>query len=595
MGTRRRQRSGVRVPRAAVRRGGPCVGVPAHPNAKIPAASDAAHLSRGRAYGLVWTCLRPDADGGPRRRSRSLPGWGDDGLPERDLPARSTSRRSPAGRSRASSTSRTSPSSTSTPSVTRQHRWCRSTTRSTTENGFTVDYWSTVGNYPHGGKIGEPGFQWLRHFEAHLPFTATLIVHFPGRRAAVHHERRVAGLGPANPDVRADREELRHRPAGPGDLRLQPADLRGGPRDRGGPEAGEPAARPAHRGQHRRRSQLGGVPARAARAGPEPLLHGLSAAGADREMDTSSRDVVRCPLPDWVLRRDRRVTGLRCLRSHDRMRLVHRLADRNHREGTGGPFAALVANADTGEILSVGVNLVLATNLSSVHAEVVAICLAQARLGTWDLGGTGRPATELVVNWRPCVMCYGADDVVRRRTPGDRRRGRRGRGADRLRRGPDARGLEGTVRRARHRGRHRCAARRGAGHLPRVRRTDRHHRLQWTPARTRVASGRAVPAATAQGRSGKPEPTATGRHAHDGSVGSTPGRSWRRCRPASSTVAAAGAGFRRPRRRLARRARSRSGRASRDDHLSEGAVPAGATHDLGHRLLRGCGVVSFVD
>src|SRR4051812_36736327 len=51
----------------------------------------------------------------------------------------------------------------------------------------------------------------------------------------------------------------------------------------------------------------------------------------------------------------------------ERMRVVNRLAERNHREGTGGPFAAVVTDASTGEVLSAGVNLVLATNLSSMH------------------------------------------------------------------------------------------------------------------------------------------------------------------------------------------------------------------------------------
>jgi tRNA(Arg) A34 adenosine deaminase TadA len=92
----------------------------------------------------------------------------------------------------------------------------------------------------------------------------------------------------------------------------------------------------------------------------------------------------------------------------DRMRLVHRLAARNHREDTGGPFAALVADGETGEIISIGVNLVLASGLSIAHAEVVALSLAQTRLGTWDLAGTTHAPVELVVNWRPCVMCYGA-------------------------------------------------------------------------------------------------------------------------------------------------------------------------------------------
>ncbi|OPG02638.1 CMP deaminase [Streptomyces sp. GKU 895] len=92
----------------------------------------------------------------------------------------------------------------------------------------------------------------------------------------------------------------------------------------------------------------------------------------------------------------------------DRMRLVHRLADRNWREGNGGPFAALVAERDTGRIVSAGVNVVLASGVSSAHAEVVALSLAQTAAGGWDLGGDGMPAHELVVNWRPCVQCYGA-------------------------------------------------------------------------------------------------------------------------------------------------------------------------------------------
>ena len=92
----------------------------------------------------------------------------------------------------------------------------------------------------------------------------------------------------------------------------------------------------------------------------------------------------------------------------DRMRLVHQLADRNWREGNGGPFAALVAERDTGRIVSVGVNVVLASGVSSAHAEVMALGLAQVATGGWDLGASGLPTHELVVNWRPCVQCYGA-------------------------------------------------------------------------------------------------------------------------------------------------------------------------------------------
>lgn len=116
---------------------------------------------------------------------------------------------------------------------------------------------------------------------------------------------------------------------------------------------------------------------------------------------------ISAQLPEWVLGEVADVP-VALTTIEDRMRLVHRLADRNYREGGGGPFAALVADAVTGEIISVGVNVVLGSQLSSLHAEVVALSLAQARLGTWDLGAVGGPSAELVVNWRPCAMCYGA-------------------------------------------------------------------------------------------------------------------------------------------------------------------------------------------
>lgn len=88
------------------------------------------------------------------------------------------------------------------------------------------------------------------------------------------------------------------------------------------------------------------------------------------------------------------------------MELVNALADRNWREGNGGPFAAIVVDNVTGELVSVGVNVVLSTGVSSGHAEVMALGTAQVSLGTWDLGAERDLA--LVVNWRPCVQCYGA-------------------------------------------------------------------------------------------------------------------------------------------------------------------------------------------
>ncbi|MCL6669988.1 nucleoside deaminase [Streptomyces panaciradicis] len=115
----------------------------------------------------------------------------------------------------------------------------------------------------------------------------------------------------------------------------------------------------------------------------------------------------RVALPAWIDEELADVPAVLAGRE-ERMRLVHRLADRNRRAGAGGPFAALVAERDTGRIVSVGVNVVLASGVSSAPAEVLALALAQRAKGSWNLGGEGLPAHELVVNWRPCVQCYGA-------------------------------------------------------------------------------------------------------------------------------------------------------------------------------------------
>lgn len=91
-----------------------------------------------------------------------------------------------------------------------------------------------------------------------------------------------------------------------------------------------------------------------------------------------------------------------------RMDFVIGASRRNVAEGTGGPFAAAVFAVASGELLSLGVNLVAQRKLSILHAEIVALTLAQERLGSFDLGGEGMPACELVTSTEPCAMCYGA-------------------------------------------------------------------------------------------------------------------------------------------------------------------------------------------
>lgn len=92
----------------------------------------------------------------------------------------------------------------------------------------------------------------------------------------------------------------------------------------------------------------------------------------------------------------------------ERMATVIRFSQLNFERNTGGPFAAGVFERDSGKLVVIGVNRVMPTTCSSAHAEVMTLSLAQQKLGVYDLGGPGMPAHQLVVNWRPCAMCYGA-------------------------------------------------------------------------------------------------------------------------------------------------------------------------------------------
>lgn len=92
----------------------------------------------------------------------------------------------------------------------------------------------------------------------------------------------------------------------------------------------------------------------------------------------------------------------------DRMRFVIGLARKNIEMGTGGPFGAAVFDAHTHKLISVGINLVERSNCSVLHAEIVALILAQEKLRNYDLGASGMPKCELVSSAEPCAMCFGA-------------------------------------------------------------------------------------------------------------------------------------------------------------------------------------------
>jgi tRNA(Arg) A34 adenosine deaminase TadA len=92
----------------------------------------------------------------------------------------------------------------------------------------------------------------------------------------------------------------------------------------------------------------------------------------------------------------------------ERMRFVLRLAQRNVDEGAGGPFAAAVFERDGGRLIALGLNLVESRGLSVLHAEIVALSLAQRVLGAYDLSRPGLPTCLLVSSAEPCAMCLGA-------------------------------------------------------------------------------------------------------------------------------------------------------------------------------------------
>ncbi len=92
----------------------------------------------------------------------------------------------------------------------------------------------------------------------------------------------------------------------------------------------------------------------------------------------------------------------------DRMAFAVSLAERNATQGTGGPFGAAVVEVETGRVLGAGVNVVVASRDCTAHAEMLAIEVAEAARGSYDLAAADQPGLELVTSVEPCAMCLGA-------------------------------------------------------------------------------------------------------------------------------------------------------------------------------------------
>ena len=121
----------------------------------------------------------------------------------------------------------------------------------------------------------------------------------------------------------------------------------------------------------------------------------------------SSANSIRIDLPDWVSGFERHLPE-RLDTAEERMAVAINLSEQNFRHDTGGPFGALVVSEKDGRVLAVGVNRVEPQLCSAAHAEIVALSLAQRRMGSWCLADTPHGPLQLVTSCEPCAMCLGA-------------------------------------------------------------------------------------------------------------------------------------------------------------------------------------------
>ena len=151
---------------------GHCNRIPSSPNQAIPAKLNLFTYPSEVRYGLVWTCLAPEHETIPH-----MPLWGETDVQQVVCPP--VDIHAFAGRqvegfidvahfAWVHTGTFADPNNQLVPDYATQE----------TDYGFTADYWSTVGDYPASDDFKkEPDFKILRHFEVHVPFTATLSIH----------------------------------------------------------------------------------------------------------------------------------------------------------------------------------------------------------------------------------------------------------------------------------------------------------------------------------------------------------------------------------------------------------------------------------
>jgi len=112
-------------------------------------------------------------------------------------------------------------------------------------------------------------------------------------------------------------------------------------------------------------------------------------------------------LPPWAQELSAEAEGRKFSHVEEKMSWVLELGRRNIRDG-GGPFGAAIFDMNSGTLIAPGVNRVMACGCSVLHAEIIAIMLAQQRLGSYTLTPETGPGYELVTSTEPCAMCLGA-------------------------------------------------------------------------------------------------------------------------------------------------------------------------------------------
>jgi tRNA(Arg) A34 adenosine deaminase TadA len=115
---------------------------------------------------------------------------------------------------------------------------------------------------------------------------------------------------------------------------------------------------------------------------------------------------LRVDLPAWVSSICR--FGEAYPTARDRMRLAIALSKENVLQETGGPFGAAIFTADDHVLVSVGVNRVEPLHNSTLHAEMVAIMLAEQAVSSHTLNAADLQPHELYSSCSPCAMCLGA-------------------------------------------------------------------------------------------------------------------------------------------------------------------------------------------